>query len=93
MTLHSSPSFSPTPLTLQAVAAIILVAVVVLLLAGMLYLFLAGSVAWALMLLQGLLWLALQGVRRSRTVLRRHVRRAASSAAEAASDIILRPSH
>ena len=92
MTLGASSS-SLTPLTLQAVAAVALVALAVVLLGGMLYLLLAGSVAWALMLLQGLLWLALQGVRRSRIVLRRHVRRAASSAAQAAPDIILRPSH
>lgn len=91
MTLRASTSFSPTPLTLQAVAAIILVMVVVLLLAGMFYLLLAASVAWALMVLQGLLWVAAQGVRRSWTTLRRHVRRAASSAA--APDRVLRPSH
>jgi len=92
MTLHASSS-SPTPLTLQAVAAIILVAVVVLLAAGLLYLLLAGSVAWALMLLQGLFWLAFQGVRRSWVALHRHARRATSSAAEAAPDVVLRPSH
>jgi hypothetical protein len=80
-------------MTLQAVAAIILVAVVVLLVAGLLYLLLAGSVAWALMQLQGLLWLAFQGVRRSRVALHRHARRATSSAAEGAPDVVLRPSH
>lgn len=92
MTLGASSS-SLTPLTLQAVAGIVLLAVVLALLAGMVYLLLAGSVAWALMLLQGLLWLAFRGVRGSWVVLRRHVRRATSSAAEAAPDIILRPSH
>ena len=92
MTLGASSS-SLTPLTLQAVAGIVLLALVLAVLAGMIYLLLAGSVAWALMLLQGLVWLAFQGVRGSWTVLRRHVRRAASSAAEAAPDIVLRPSH
>jgi hypothetical protein len=92
MTLHASSS-SLTPLTLQAVAGIVLLAVVLALLAGMLYLLLAGSVAWALMLLQGLLWLAFQAVRRSWTAARTHLRRAARSATGTASDLFLRPTH
>jgi hypothetical protein len=92
MTLHASSS-SLTPLTLQAVAGILLLAVVLALLAGMLYLLLAGSVAWALMLLQGLLWLAFQILRRSWTAARTHLRRAAPSATGTASDLVLRPTH
>lgn len=86
-------SSSLTPLTLQAVAAVALAALAVVLLGGMLYLLLAGSVAWALMVLQGLLWLAFQGARRSWHVVRRHVRRATPEIAEAAADLVLRPSH
>jgi hypothetical protein len=96
MTLGASSS-SLTPLTLQAVAAIVFLAVVLTLLAGLLYLLLAGSVAWALMLLQGLLWLAFQVVRNLWSVVRRHVRRAVPSAAQIgsdpASDLVLYPFH
>lgn len=96
MTSGASSS-SLTPLTLQAVAGILLLAVVLALLALLLYLLLAGSVAWALMLLQGLMWLAFQGLRRSWTALRAHVRRvapaAADVAAEAVPDVFLRPTH
>jgi hypothetical protein len=96
MTLRASPS-SLTPLTLEGVAAIAFVAVVVLLVGAMLYLVLAGSVAWALMLLQGLVWLVYQGLRRSRIALHGHIRRVAPAAsgiaAEAAPDVVLRPSH
>lgn len=95
MTLGASSS-SVTPLTLQAVAAIVLLAVVLALLAAMLYLLLAGSVAWALMLLQGLLWLAFHVVHKSWTAVRGHARRLAPSAAEivpeAARDFVIRPS-
>lgn len=96
MMLRASSS-SLTPLTLQAVAAIVFVALLLLLLVGMIYLILAGSVAWALMLVQGVLWLVFQGLRRSWLVLRRHVRRVAPAAAEiaadAAPDVVLRPTH
>jgi hypothetical protein len=96
MTLGASSS-SLTPLTLQAVAAMVLLAVVLALLAGMLYLLLAGSVAWALMLIQGLLWLAFQALRRSWIALHGHVRRLAPSAAEIAPesvpDVVLHPTH
>jgi len=83
MLLRAS-SLSPTPLTLEGVAAILFVAVVVVLVGVMFYLVLAGSVAWALMLVQGVLWLVYQGLRRSYTALRRHVRRVAPAAAEIA---------
>jgi hypothetical protein len=88
MMLRASSS-SPTPLTLQAVAAIVLVAALVLLVVGILYLVLAGSVAWALMLLQGLMWLAFQGLHRSWTALRG--RSAAELAAETAPESVLHP--
>ena len=94
MTIRASSS-SLTPLTLQALAAIVLVALVVTVLAELLYVILAGSVAWALMVIQGLLWLVIQALRPLWTVLRRHVRRATPSAAEIAAevapDIVLRP--